>query len=380
LGKWNTAASRQRYDRAIQEWLARGRFPVNDENNDDGLTVVEVLAAFKRYADDYYRHPGGSPTGEQVSFHAAMRPLKDLYAGTSAADFSPLKLKAVRAKMIEQKWSRPYINQQINRIRHIFKWAVAEELVPSHVLEGLRAVAPLKAGRCSAPEPEPVKPVPLEYVDAVLLHVSSPVAAMIRLQLLTGMRPGEVVVMRGCDIDTTGELWVYRPVAHKTLHHGHLREIYLGPRAQDLVRPFLKLDSRAYLFDPREADAISRLRRHERRRTPLHLGNAPGANRKQNPKRFPGASYSVDSYRRAITRACDIADAWAKAGKIIDNNKIVIPRWHPHQLRHSAATELRKTFGLEAAQVILGHKSLTITQVYAERNVTAAKRVMAEVG
>ena len=54
--------------------------------------------------------------------------------------------------------------------------------------------------------------------------------------------------------------------------------------------------------------------------------------------------------------------------------------WHPHQLRHNAATRLRKEYGLEAAQVILGHKTLSVTEIYAEKNVEAAKRIMAQVG
>ena len=41
----------------------------------------------------------------------------------------------------------------------------------------------------------------------------------------------------------------------------------------------------------------------------------------------------------ASARAC------AKAG---------VPRWHPHQLSHSAATRIRKEFGLDASRVILG--------------------------
>ena len=45
--------------------------------------------------------------------------------------------------------------------------------------------------------------------------------AMIQLQRLTGMRPGEVVIMRTADIDTTGSVWHYLPASHKTEHHGH---------------------------------------------------------------------------------------------------------------------------------------------------------------
>jgi len=55
-------------------------------------------------------------------------------------------------------------------------------------------------------------------------------------------------------------------------------------------------------------------------------------------------------------------------------------RFHPHQLRHTAATRIRRQFTLDAAQVILGHKQVSATQVYAEKNVEAARRVMAEVG
>ena len=55
-------------------------------------------------------------------------------------------------------------------------------------------------------------------------------------------------------------------------------------------------------------------------------------------------------------------------------------RWHPHQLRHAAGSRLRKEFGVEAAQVILGHKTLSVTELYAEKNVEAARRIMAAVG
>ena len=55
-------------------------------------------------------------------------------------------------------------------------------------------------------------------------------------------------------------------------------------------------------------------------------------------------------------------------------------RWHPHQLRHNAATRLRKEFGLDVAQVVLGHATLEVIQVYAERDVEAAQKVMRKVG
>jgi integrase len=55
-------------------------------------------------------------------------------------------------------------------------------------------------------------------------------------------------------------------------------------------------------------------------------------------------------------------------------------RWHPHQLRHTCATKLRKRFGLEAARVVLRHKSSAVAEVYAEIDMTKAEKIMGEVG
>lgn len=55
-------------------------------------------------------------------------------------------------------------------------------------------------------------------------------------------------------------------------------------------------------------------------------------------------------------------------------------RWHPHQLRHNAATELRKEFGLETARIILGHRSPAVTTIYAEQDRQKALEAMERVG
>ena len=55
-------------------------------------------------------------------------------------------------------------------------------------------------------------------------------------------------------------------------------------------------------------------------------------------------------------------------------------RWSPNRLRHSAATAIRRQFGLEAAQVTLGHASADVTQVYAEGDSEKAAEVMRLIG
>jgi integrase len=146
-------------------------------------------------------------------------------------------------------------------------------------------------------------------VEAVLPQVSPQVGAMIRLQLLTGMRSGEVCIMRSCDIDTTGKLWVYRPAHHKTQHHGHSREVYLGPKAQDVLRSFLKADLAAYVFDPRDAEQHRRQIQHARRKTPLTYGNGPGTNRVKKPGVKPASTTRTRATAaRSLARAMSPTD------------------------------------------------------------------------
>jgi integrase len=402
LGPSGSKSARSEYDRLVAEWLAGGRRA--PKASTDGLTIAEVLVAFWDHAETYYRHPDGTPTSEIHCLRDALKMLRRLYGHTPASDFGPLALKAVREAMIEAKWGRKNINRRIGRIKRVFKWATENELIPPSVYHGLQAVSGLKAGRSDARETEPVKPVPEARVLEVLPHVSRQVAAMIKLQLITGMRPGEVVIMRGIDIDTTGRLWLYRPARHKTQYMDHDRFVILGPKAQEILKTFLKTDLNAYLFSPADADAERREKLRKQRKTPLVYGNSPGTNVVRRPKKKPRNRYQVNSYAHAIKYACEklyplpkhlkrkvlesgkleTRDAWRKGQTPEQKIEIKTWRadhsWHPHQLRHSAATNLRKNFGLEPAQVILGHKTLTVTQVYAEKNVEAAMRIMSEVG
>ena len=54
--------------------------------------------------------------------------------------------------------------------------------------------------------------------------------------------------------------------------------------------------------------------------------------------------------------------------------------WSPNQLRHAAASSVRRQFGLEAAQCVLGHAKADVTQVYAERDMALAAEVMGKIG
>ncbi|MEX2174602.1 MAG: site-specific integrase [Pirellulaceae bacterium] len=394
-GAWGTKVALAEYDRLVAEWLARGRRATTaDVDREGDLTLVELAARYKTFAKGYYRK-NGKVTSEVDAFLSVAKVLTGMYGRESANDFGPLKLQAVQQAMIRLGWTRRNINKQQQRIVRMFGWAVSQELVKPDVAHALREVKGLHKGRTDAKESPPVLPVDLSVVNATLDHLPPIVADMVRLQRLTGCRPEEVCLVRPCDLDRSGSAWAYRPHSHKTSHHGRERVIFVGPKGQDVLLPYLLRDAESYCFDPAEGERKRRDVAHALRTTPPGHGNRPGTNRKRKPARQAGQRYTTNSYRRAIHRACELAfqmpDNLRKrpTGETAEqkNERLKLARqwrvkhtWHPNRLRHSAATEIRKRFGLEAAQVTLGHSAADVTQIYAERDLEKAAAVMAQIG
>jgi Site-specific recombinase XerC len=394
LGPHGTKTSRLEYDRHVAEWLARGRRPLDSSGDTPETSNVELIVAYKRFAEGYYRKDG-KVTNEVTAILSAAKFVKQLYGRESASSFGPLKLQAVQQSMLRAGWCRKNINKQIGRIVRMFGWGVSQELVKPEVAQALREVKGLHKGRTEARETAPVMPVEESVVNSTLEHLPPIVADMVRLQRLTGCRPEEVCSVRPCDVDTSNPVWAYRPQSHKTQHHGRERVIFIGPKGQDVLRPYLLRAKTSFCFCPSEGEKKRRTKEHEERRTPLSYGNRPGTNRKDDPQWKAGARYTTASYRRAIHRGCELAfglsedlrlipkalpaDEKARRRKLA-NEWRAEHTWHPNQLRHSAATEIRKRFGLEAAQVTLGHAAADVTQVYAERDLEKAAAVMAQVG
>jgi integrase len=362
-GPWKSREAKAEYDRIIGEWLANGRCVRRTGQSCPDLTMTELIARYWRFAREHYQRDG-KPTAEIGKIRDALKPVERLYGETPAAEFGPIAFKTVRAEFMKADLCRTTIGYHLGKIRRFIKWAVENELLPGDAYHRLQAVAPLRAGRDGIREPRKITPVADEHVDLVLPHVPAPVRAMMELQRFTGMRPGEVVSMTMGQIDRGGELWIYRPNRHKTAGMGKDREILLGPRAQGILKPWLKADPDAPLFSPIESEETRQAERRKNRKT-KHTPFSRARKRKARPKRRPRPWYDKDAYGRAVRRGC------VKAG---------IPVWSPNRLRHSLATRVRQRFGLEAAQVILGHAKADVTQVYAESNRALAQEVMREIG
>jgi integrase len=329
------------------------------------LTVNELVLVYRRHAHQYYRKHG-QVTREATITDDVIRFLRRHHAATVLEDFGPVALDDLRDRMItDLDWSRKHINKQVNRLVRMFTWAAEKELVDPSVPLALKSLAGLKKGRTRARESAGVSCVDDAVVDATLPHLPEVVADMVRVQRLTGARPGEVCTLRPCDLDRSSDVWLYHPSEHKTEHHEKNRVIVLGPQAQRVLMPYLLRPGQAFCFSPADSEQRRRAKAAADRKTPLSCGNHQGTNRVLWPRRKPTCRYTTDSYRRAIHRACKKHD---------------IERWAPNRLRHTSATEIRKRYGIEAAQVVCGHESAEVTQIYAERNLELAKKVAREVG
>ncbi len=401
LGKWGSADAQLAYERLIAEYIANGRvIPPQRATSDrdteirvqssqpgiavrapakadapDGLTVVEVVTMYLDYCQTYYRDPNGKLTSTYGNALQAARALR-VFDDTPAATFGPKKLGMIRDSLAASGRPRVGCNKVVKSVRRVFQWAESQELVPRGTHNSLKTVEPLRKGRTVAKELPPIKPVDEATVDATLPHLPEVVADMVRIQRLTGARPGEVCCLRPVDIDRSGPDWKWQPPQHKNSWRDAERVIMIGPRAREILERYLARDEKAHCFSPIDSEKMrSRRRRLERQSpmTPSQRARKP----KRKGRRRPRDHYDTASYRHALTRAVAAANAERLAK---DPTATPIEDWSPNQLRHAAATEIRKKFGLEAAQVVLGHTSADITQVYAERDQALAADVIRQIG
>ena len=286
-------------------------------------TVSELLLRFLEHADGYY------DAREYGNFKSVGKWLRTHAGDSLAMEFGPLKLIALREAMIEHGWTRKSINRQIVRVRQIFTWAVSREIIPATNLEALRAVKGLREGRSKAKEKPPIQSVSDSVIQATLPHLSPLVADIVRVHRLIGCRPDEVCGMRPADINRSGVVWFYSPAHHKNTWRGKNRCIAVGPRAQAILKRYLFGD---WCFESQDKK---------------------------------GTRYLVASYRRAITRACK------RAG---------VAPWTPGQIRHTTASEVRRLFGLDSAQKVLGHATAKTTEIYAELDREKAAEVALRIG
>jgi integrase len=353
LGKYGSKESKTRYDTVVNEWLARGRrLP---ERPGEGKLVKELVLGYFEYCS------ATMPEVEVAKIKTALRLVREMYGETAASKFDVDQFLAIRQKLIRDGLCISTIRDRMGVIRRMTQWGVQKKLVAPDTFGRIEKVLPLRARRDRVKPSRKIRPVPWSAIRAVLPCVNRTIAVMLELQSLTGARSEEICRMTTGQIERgPGDDWLYRPTLHKNVDRGQDRTIPLNERAQQILAPLLKADPDAALFCPREAaqqvqDALKRPTRTERQRA---------KKRKKNPRRAPGEFYDHRAYGYAVRRGC------LKAG---------VPVFTPRQIRHTVATWTRQHFTPEHAQVLLGHKKINTTELYAEVNQKLAREVVTKI-
>jgi integrase len=376
LGKYDSEESHRKYRELIATWSA-GQ-PLDETPDDAPVSIAEVLAAYLEHARRYYDE---HPKSRYHHMRRVVRTVRELYAELPAAQFSPKKLQVVRQVFIDRGNCRRQVNDYTRDVVAVFSWGAEQEMIPGSVVHALREVRSLRRGHTDAPEGKVVRAVQQTVVDATLPFLVSILADLVRLQLVSGCRPGELCSMTPAQIDRSGDVWLYRPGEHKTAHLGHNRVIALGPKAQDILRRYLLRPSDAPCFSPKEALGQHLDQRHEQRDTPMNEGNKPVPTRRKRAIAKVHDRYDVAAYRRAIERACDRAFPAPKGITGKDKRRWQQEhRWTPHRLRHTAGTAVREKFGLDGCQAILGHRNARVSEIYSELSTQKAIEIARSVG
>ena len=350
-------------------------------------TVGQLVDNYVKWAGQYLAPLRDGRAHPDLSRVARLRRFLKPYLKWKVADFGPDELQNVQEAMVGHRYyrsgrkddavayTRSGINQVINMAHKIWQWAVTHEIATDTQARKLREVKSLRPGRTLAKDKPKRAAVTEDEFVAVTDHLTSVVAAMLRLIWITAMRPGEVIRMRPCDITREDEeCWLYVPGRdvsrvgdHKTAYRQRIRVIPLTKKAQEILTSRITVfDSKEPIFRPAEAMQEMRDRRFANRETPIAQGNRASTNRKIDPMIKPGALYTVNSLYTALRRACK------RAG---------VERFTPYDLRRTAATRVRAALGKEEAKLLLGHVSTNTTEIYlldeVKETLKVAKRIQA---
>ncbi len=346
LGPYNSADALQAYALLLDRLKAGIDVTSTVAAKRQRPTAFPLSAVFLRFVTEELSRYSKA---EQHCLKGTMKIARELFGETPAAEFGPLRLRAVRDVMIKKGWSRSFINKQVKRLRMVLRWAVGWELIPQTVVDSLSAVKSLGVGDSTAAESRPRRAVPDSELMAVRALLTPIHRDVFDLMLMTGCRPGELLGLTTADINRAGEIWRAELAHHKTAHKGKGRTLFFNATAQTILQRHLKADPAARLLP------VAR-----------------------------------NSFGNAVVRACEVAfgmpaELRGPTNRLTSRQRAEAKAWRrkhawtPHWLRHTVATRLADEVGTEAAQRLLGHASKAMTEHYSraaeKQAIAAAKRL-----
>lgn len=372
-GKYGANESKAAHRLYCAQLLAHGNDAAKatrpeSENEHKQVIVATLVKDFLAWADSYYRTPDGTKTTTDARHRQTAQTLLDLFASFPVCQFGPKQVRLFLTTLIEKGLARKTINYRLGALKQMWKWAAYGGIVHTDDYNRIRDFPALRAGRLGLPEPKKITPVSQAVFAATLPFLRPPYNAIASLQRLTGCRPSEILALRPGDIDYNSTPWKWTLEKHKSQWRGKEKVLYFGPQARQILEPLLENVAEHELVFSGHKIRTSRIEerrdkaRAQGRRVQDRSGRPSRATKGRKP---PGEKVQLWSYENEIARAAAFAG---------------VEHWTPNQLRHLKATELRRDFGLEAAQIGLGHAKADVTQIYAERDETRLKKIAEETG
>ncbi len=262
-------------------------------------------------------HQNGAPAGADVAGRIGAGSVTDI-----VAQADPEAIRSYLAYLADQRYSPATMARKIATLRSFYKWAQRRGYMPTNPMTLIRT--PRQSKRLP-------KAITVEQIELLLSApddnevLGARDRAILETLYSTGIRISELVGLDVMDLDDAGEALRIRGKGKKE------RLVPLGSHALGSIRQYMRLlraDARlgAHLMTPGGGDR------------PLFVNKHGGRLSSRSVRR------KLDKYLRQVGLDPDIS---------------------PHTLRHSFATHLLDNGAdLRSVQELLGHQSLSTTQVY----------------
>lgn len=253
-----------------------------------------------------------------------------------AADIKKRDVVLLLESIIE-RGSPASANNNFKIIRKMFRFAVQRDIIEHSPCDGVVMPAPLNRGDRVLSESE----IRTLWNKLDTCHASSAIRSAIRLILVTGQRPGEVIGMHTDEID--GNWWTI-PAERSKNKRAH--RVYLTGTALDLIGELKVFDPKTETMKPKGFIF-------------------PCTNLKKTQAMARLSISQAVSRNLAVPILVNDKPVFDADGKPVTENKLGVADFTPHDLRRTAATLLSQIgFMDEIIDAVLNHTKQGIIRTY----------------